>query len=66
MATGKKNGFRAASAIPMSNQQYLVADALCMLQTPIRKELYAIEVYRKEDTNRIHKSLFQHLMTLAE
>jgi len=66
LATGKKNGFRAASAIPMPNQQYLVADALCMLQTPKRKELYAVEIYRKEDTNRIHKSLLQHLMALVQ
>lgn len=37
-----------------------------MLQTPERKELFAIEVYRKEDTNRIRKSLFQHLLALVE
>lgn len=37
-----------------------------MLQTPKRKELFAVEVYRWEDTNRVHKSLFHHLQALAE
>ena len=37
-----------------------------MLQTQFRKELFAIEFYRGEDTSRVHKSLFHHLQALAE
>ena len=37
-----------------------------MLQTKFRKELFAIELYRGEDTSRVHKSLFHHLQALAE
>ena len=31
--TGKKKGFRAESAIPIRNDECLIADALCMLKT---------------------------------
>ena len=37
-----------------------------MLQTQVRKELFAIELYRGEDASRVHKSLFHHLQALAE
>ena len=37
-----------------------------MLQTPIRKELYAIEVFNGMNVQRVHTSLLQHLMALKE
>ncbi len=46
VSTGRKKGFRAESAIPVYGNEYLIADAVCMLQTPNRKELFAIEMYR--------------------
>ncbi len=36
-----------------------------MLQTPKRKELYAIEVFNGNNTNRVHASLLQHLKALS-
>ncbi|MBB4807095.1 hypothetical protein HNP38_002399 [Chryseobacterium defluvii] len=46
ISTGRKKGFIAESAIPVYGNEYLIADAVCMLQTPNRKELFAIEMYR--------------------
>lgn len=66
VSTGRKKGFRAESAIPVYGNEYLIADAVCMLQTPNRKELFAIEMYRWDDTQRVHKSLFHHLQALSE
>ena len=37
-----------------------------MLQTPIRKELYAIEVFNGMNVQRVHTSLLQHLIALKE
>lgn len=37
-----------------------------MLETPKRKELFAIEVYNGTDTNRVHQSLVQHLLALKD
>lgn len=37
-----------------------------MIQTQFRKELFAVELYRGEDTSRVHKSLFHHLQALCE
>ena len=36
-----------------------------MLQTPKRKELYAIEVFNGNNTSRVHTSLLQHLKSLS-
>lgn len=36
-----------------------------MLQTPKRKELYAIEVFNGNNTNRVYLSLLQHLKALS-
>ncbi len=36
-----------------------------MLQTPKRKELYAIEVFNGNNTSRVHLSLLQHLKALS-
>lgn len=36
-----------------------------MLQTTKRKELYAIEVFNGNNTNRVHASLLQHLKALS-
>lgn len=36
-----------------------------MLQTTKRKELYAIEVFNGNNTNRVHSSLLQHLKALS-
>lgn len=65
VSTGKKKGYRAESSIQIAENDYLIADALCMLQTPNRKELYAIEIYNGNDTSRVHKSLFHHLRALS-
>lgn len=65
VSTGKKKGYRAESSIQVSENDYLIAGALCMLQTPKRKELYAIEMYNGDDTSRVHKSLFYHLKALS-
>jgi hypothetical protein len=43
----------------------LIADGIAMLQTPKRKELYAIEVFNGNNTNRVHASLLQHLKALS-
>lgn len=37
-----------------------------MFQTPIRKELYAIEVFNGMNVQRVHTSLLQHLLALKE
>ena len=37
-----------------------------MLQTPKRKELYAVEVFNGNNTSRVHLSLLQHLKALSE
>jgi len=65
VSTGKKKGYRAESSIQISENDYLIADALCTIQTSKRKELYAIEMYNGDDTNRVHKSLFHHLKALS-
>lgn len=36
-----------------------------MLQTPKRKELYAVEVFNGSNTSRVHASLLQHLKALS-
>lgn len=44
----------------------MIADAIALLETPIRKELYAIEVFNGMNVQRVHNSLLQHLMALKE
>ncbi len=64
LSSGKEKGYRAESAILIQGTEYLIADALCLLQTPTREELYAIEMYNGDDTHRVHGSLFAHLQAL--
>lgn len=64
LSSGTVKGFRAESAILIGGNDYLIADALCLLQTPKREELYAIEMYNGDDTHRVHGSLFAHLQAL--
>lgn len=64
LSSGKEKGFRAESAILIQGNDYLIADAICLLQTPTREELYAIEMYNGDDTHRVHGSLFAHLQAL--
>jgi hypothetical protein len=66
LTSGKQKGYRAQSAIVISENEYLIADALCMLQTPIREELYAIEFFNGDNTHRVHASLFTHLQALSK
>lgn len=65
LTTGKEKGYRAESAIIVNEKEYLIADALCMLQTPRREELYAIEMFNGDDTSRVLSSLFYHLQALS-
>ena len=64
LSSGKTKGFRAESAIEIHGDNYLIADALCLLKTKRREELYAIEMYNGDDTSRVHQSLFGHLQAL--
>ncbi len=64
LSTGKENGYRAETYVLIDSKEYLIADALCVLETGRRKELYAIELYNGNDTNRVHQSLFAHLKAL--
>ena len=64
-ASAKKRGYKAESTITISRNEHLIADALCMLETPKRKELYAIEVFNGNNTYRVHKSLLHHLKALS-
>ncbi|MDI1256728.1 MAG: hypothetical protein PSV16_11570 [Flavobacterium sp.] len=64
LSSGREKGYRAESAILISDKNYLIADALCLLSAPRREELYAIEMYNGNDTNRVHNSLFAHLQAL--
>ncbi|MCQ4142572.1 hypothetical protein [Chryseobacterium sp. EO14] len=64
LSTGKEKGYRAESAIRISERQYLIADALFMLQTPGSPQLYALEMYNGNDTQRVHHSLTAHLTAL--
>lgn len=63
--SAKKRGYKAESTITISRNEHLIADALCMIQTPKRKELYAVEVFNGNDTHRVHKSLLHHLKALS-
>lgn len=63
--SAKKRGYKAESTIVISRNEHLIADALCMLQTPKRKELYAIEVFNGNNTHRVHLSLLHHLKALS-
>lgn len=65
-STGKTKGFRAETYISFSENEYLIADAIGMLETPIRKELYAIEVFNGMNVKRVYNSLLKHLMALKE
>ncbi|WP_396146053.1 hypothetical protein [Flavobacterium sp.] len=65
LTTGKEKGYRAESAIPINEEEYLIADAICMLQTVRRLELLAVEMYNGDDTHRVHDSLFYHLQALS-
>ena len=65
VSSGKNHGYRSESYIPLSENDYLIADALCMLQTSTRKELYAVELYNGNDTKRVHQSLLHHLKALS-
>lgn len=64
LSSGKEKGYRAESAMLIGTNEYLIADALCVLQTNRREELYAIEMYNGNDTNRVYGSLFAHLQAL--
>lgn len=64
LTSGKSKGFRAESAIEIHSEQYLIADAVFLLQTKRRTELYCVEVFNDDDTSRIHNSLFGHLQAL--
>ncbi len=64
LSTGKEKGYRAESAIRISEKEYLIADALFMLKTPGSPQLYALEMYNGDDTQRVHNSLRAHLSAL--
>jgi len=64
LSSGKKNGYRAESAILIGQNDYLIADALCLLGGPRREELYALEMFNGGNTDRVHGSLFAHLQAL--
>ena len=66
LSSGKDKGYRAESAIRLGEHDYLIADALCILQTNEKKELYAIEMYNGNNTHRVHRSLFGHLQALKK
>lgn len=66
ISTGKAKGFKAETTIPFRENEYLIADAICILQTQNRKELYALEMYNGMDVNRVHQSLLQHLLALKD
>lgn len=66
VSTGRKKGFRSETFIPFAENDYLIADAISMIETSERKELYAIEMYNGSDTNRVHQSLLQHLLALID
>ncbi|PTT76394.1 MULTISPECIES: hypothetical protein [unclassified Chryseobacterium] len=64
VSTGKDKGYRAASAITARDNQYLIPDAIFMLNTPWREEIYTLEVFLDRNTARILKSLSLHLKAL--
>lgn len=64
LSSGKNKGYRAETAIEIQAEQYLIADAVFLIQTKRRAELYSVEVYMDDDTSRIHASLFGHLQAL--
>lgn len=66
LSTSKAKGFRSETYIPFGEHEYLIADAICMLQTSVRKELYAIEVFNGMNVQRVCNSLGQHLLALKE
>ncbi|PTT72604.1 MULTISPECIES: replication-relaxation family protein [unclassified Chryseobacterium] len=66
VSTGKEKGYRAASAIVTEDHEYLIADALFMLEGPRRDELYALEVYMDNNTARIMKSITRHQQVLEK
>jgi len=66
VSTDKTKGFRAQTFIPFGEHEYLIADAICMLQTSARKELYVIEMFNGMNVQRVHNSLLQHLMALKD
>jgi hypothetical protein len=64
LSTGKEHGYKAETIVLIDHKEYLIADALAVLETARRKELYAIEMYNGDDTQRVHQSLFAHLKAL--
>lgn len=62
--TGKDKAYRAASAITIKEREYLIADAVFMLDCPRRDELYSLEVFLDKNVARITKSISQHLRAL--
>ncbi|MCF2221066.1 hypothetical protein H9Q08_17405 [Chryseobacterium sp. PS-8] len=66
VSTGNEKGYRAASAIMLENKEYLIADALFMLSTQRREELYSVEVFCDKGIARILKSITRHLQALNQ
>ncbi len=66
ISTGKRKGFRAETTIPFGENDYLIADAIYMLQTFHRKELYAIEIFNGLNVQRVCQSLEQHVLALKD
>ncbi|MCW3159665.1 replication-relaxation family protein [Chryseobacterium oryctis] len=65
VSTEKEKGYRAASAIMIDRTKYLIADAVFMMNTPYREDLYACEVFLDSDVARVLSSIRQHLNVLA-
>ncbi len=61
----RDKNLRAKTRINISRSEYLIADAVFMIQTPKQKELYCLEVQNGKDTKLIVQKLkFQYLRAL--
>lgn len=55
---------QAKTRIEIENKKFLIADSAFMLQTPIQKELYCLEMYNGKDTQRTFGQLQQYVEAL--
>ncbi len=62
-----KKRLEALTKIELNNgEDYIIADAISMFETPERKYLFSLEVYNGKDTKRIINQLKKHIIALSE
>jgi len=62
----KEKKLEALTKVKLDDENYILADAISMFETPKRKYLFCLEVYTDKNTKRVIKQLQKHMIALSK